>query len=76
MPKLAELASSTPFRVVAVHGDDDLALRLMEMGLLPGIEARLFGRGPLGGPLDLELGGGSRLSIGADEAQRVEVEIR
>lgn len=74
MPKLAELSRSQSFRIIAVHGDDDLALRLMEMGLLPGASAKLLGRAPLGGPLDLELGDGYRLSIGQEEAQRVEVE--
>ncbi len=75
MPRLAELAPNQTYRIVAVHGDDDLALRLMEMGLLPGAAGKLVGRGLLGGPLELMLSSGHRLTIGGEEAGRVEVEV-
>lgn len=58
--------------VADVHGDDAVALRLLEMGLTPGISVRLVGRAPLGDPLELELRG-YRLSIRRAEANRITV---
>jgi ferrous iron transport protein A len=60
-------------RVVAVHGADEVAMRLMEMGVTPGVELRLLGAAPLGDPLELELRG-YRLSMRKVEAARVEIE--
>jgi ferrous iron transport protein A len=59
-------------RVHDVHGDDAIALRLLEMGLTPGVAVRVVGRAPLGDPLELELRG-YRLSIRRAEAARVVV---
>ena len=56
-----------------VAGDDDVALRLLEMGLTPGTAVRLIGRAPLGDPLEFELRG-YRLSLRRTEAARVAVE--
>lgn len=58
--------------VTDVVGDDAVALRLLEMGLTPGIAVRLVGRAPLGDPLELELRG-YRLSIRRAEAARITV---
>jgi ferrous iron transport protein A len=58
--------------VADVQGDDAVALRLLEMGLTPGVSVRLVGRAPLGDPLELELRG-YRLSIRRAEAARVTV---
>jgi ferrous iron transport protein A len=57
-------------RVRDVHGDDAIALRLLEMGLTPGVVVRVVGQAPLGDPLELELRG-YRLSIRRAEAARV-----
>ncbi len=59
-------------RVAGVHGGDDTALRLLEMGLTPGIDVRVVGTAPLGDPLELEVRG-YRLSIRRAEAARVAV---
>ena len=58
--------------VADVLGDDAVTLRLLEMGLTPGVVVRLVGRAPLGDPLELELRG-YRLSIRRAEAARVAV---
>lgn len=58
--------------VQQVHGVDDVALRLMEMGLTPGAEIALIGSAPLGDPLELEVRG-YRLSVRRSEAKRIEV---
>jgi ferrous iron transport protein A len=59
-------------RVLDVDGDDAVAIRLLEMGLTPGVAVRVLGRAPFGDPLELELRG-YRLSIRLAEAARVTV---
>jgi ferrous iron transport protein A len=56
--------------VAAVDGDDEISLRLMEMGLTPGAALKLIGVAPLGDPLELELRG-YRLSLRKSEAARI-----
>ena len=56
--------------VAEVEGTDELSLRLLEMGLTPGVELRVLGTAPLGDPLEIELRG-YRLSIRKREAARV-----
>jgi ferrous iron transport protein A len=60
-------------RVVRVTGADDITIRLLEMGLTPGVAVELLGAAPLGDPIELELRG-YRLSIRKSEAARVEIE--
>ena len=60
-------------RVAKVLGIDEISVRLMEMGLTPGVELQIVGTAPLGDPLELELRG-YRLSIRRSEAARVEIE--
>jgi len=66
------LAVGSVARVRDVSGADPTAIRLLEMGLTPGVEVRLVGRAPLGDPLEFELRG-YRLSIRRQEAARVTV---
>ena len=73
MTVLADLHVGQRGRVVAVHGSDGVGVRLLEMGVTPGIEVTIIGSAPLGDPLELELRG-YRLSVRMSEAARVEVE--
>ncbi|MCO6453832.1 MAG: ferrous iron transport protein A [Pirellulaceae bacterium] len=73
MQTLDRLAEGQVARIVAIHGDDPLAMRLMEMGLLDDERVRMLGFAPLGDPLEIEIRG-YRLSLRIREAQRVEVE--
>ena len=57
-------------KVARIEGADELACRLMEMGLTPGVELQMIGAAPLGDPLELELRG-YRLSVRKTEAARV-----
>jgi ferrous iron transport protein A len=59
--------------VESILGDDELSLRLMEMGLIPGTEVQVLGVAPLGDPIEIELRG-YRLSLRRSEGERVEVE--
>jgi ferrous iron transport protein A len=60
-------------RVTSIDGADELTMRLLEMGLTPGVEVRVIGVAPLGDPLELELRG-YRLSVRKSEAARVQID--
>ncbi len=66
----AELRVGERVRVASVDGMDEIAVRLLEMGLTPGVELELLGKAPLGDPLEFELRG-YRLSVRIAEARRV-----
>jgi ferrous iron transport protein A len=57
-------------QVTGIEGDDAISVRLLEMGLTPGVEIKLLGTAPLGDPLEIELRG-YRLSVRKREAERV-----
>ena len=70
---LAEVAVGGRAKIITVEGSDGITIRLLEMGLTPGVDVALIGTAPLGDPLELEIRG-YRLSVRRSEAQRVEVE--
>ena len=70
---LADLPIGARARVSEVEGVDELSMRLLEMGLTPGVEVAVVGTAPLGDPLELELRG-YRLSVRRSEAARVRIE--
>jgi len=72
--RLDELPVGRQARVLEIDGADDISLRLLEMGLTPGVALRVVGRAPLGDPLELEVRG-YRLSLRLSEAARVEIEL-
>ncbi len=72
MTTLADLDLGQRGRISKVVGDDDLSLRLLEMGLTPDVEVVLLGRAPMGDPLDFEVRG-YRLSLRRQEAALVEI---
>lgn len=61
--------------VESITGDDDVSIRLMEMGIIPGTEVRVIGMAPLGDPLELELRG-YRLSVRLSEAARIVIDCK
>jgi ferrous iron transport protein A len=71
--KLSELTIGQSAHVMDVTGDDAIAVRLLEMGLVDGVEITLLGAAPMGDPLEYLIRG-SRLSLRRAEAQRVEVD--
>jgi ferrous iron transport protein A len=74
MPSLDSLRPGQRCRVDAVGGNDALAQRLMEMGLLEGEEVEVLGVAPLGDPLELLLRD-YRLSLRRTEAARIGVTL-
>ncbi len=73
MTVLSETSRGERVRVVQIVGDDSLSMRLMEMGLTPGVDVVLLGAAPLGDPLEFEVRN-YRLSLRRVEADRVVVE--
>ena len=73
MSRLADLKVGQTARVASVDGVDEISIRLLEMGLTPGVEIKLLGTAPLGDPLEFELRG-YRLSIRKSEALRVAIQ--
>jgi ferrous iron transport protein A len=73
MSRLADLKVGQTARIAAVDGVDEISIRLLEMGLTPGVEIKLLGTAPLGDPLEFELRG-YRLSIRKSEALRVAIQ--
>ena len=72
MRSLASVPIGLTTQVVDVPGEDSVSLRLLEMGLTPGVEVTVVSTAPLGDPIELELRG-YRLSIRRNEATRVVV---
>jgi ferrous iron transport protein A len=72
MKTLAELPLGVTATVREIEGSDDIAVRLLEMGLTPGVEVKLVGAALLGDPVELEVRG-YRLSLRKSEAKRVQV---
>ncbi|HVX09818.1 MAG TPA: ferrous iron transport protein A [Pirellulales bacterium] len=71
---LADLSVGNRALVIRISGSDDVTMRLLEMGLTPGVEVLMAGKAPLGDPLELVVRG-YRLSIRKSEAARVETEL-
>ena len=74
MPRtLNQLAQGDQTRILDVTGDDAISIRLMEMGLIEGIEIRRVGQAPMGDPIEYAIHG-SRLMLRIAEAMRVLIE--
>lgn len=72
MSTLAEVSVGQRGQVTGIEGTDEVSLRLLEMGLTPGVEFTLLGVAPLGDPIEIEIRG-YRLSLRKREAARVSV---
>lgn len=72
MPSLDSLPIGSSARVAAITGTDATSLRLLEMGLTPGVNVQVVGTAPLGCPVELEVRG-YHLSIRRSEAARIAV---
>ena len=51
MPSLDSLPIGSSARVTAITGTDATSLRLLEMGLTPGVSVQVVGTAPLGCPV-------------------------
>lgn len=75
--RLPDLPRNTQARVVAVHdsgADDSIAVRLRELGFVPGELLRVTAHGPMGrDPLLVQMGY-TRFALRQSEAARIAVE--
>ena len=74
MVPLDQLRPGQRGRIVSLQGEDSLAQRLMEMGLVEGDEVEVVGFAPLGDPVEVRLAD-YRLSLRRAEAARVRVTV-
>lgn len=75
--KVCCLSGMTPGqtgRIVTVQGEPQLALRILELGLVCGTPVRLLRSAPLGGPIEVEVDG-FFLSLRRNEADAISVEL-
>lgn len=70
---LADLQLGARARVTAVHGAGGLALRLLEMGFVPGTPVALIKKAPFGDPLEFQVRG-CHVSLRRAEASQIEAE--
>lgn len=71
-PTLAELPDHATGSVLTVRGEARLRERLVELGFTPGARVRVIARAAFGGPLQVEVRGGT-IAVRRDEASCVEV---
>ena len=72
--KLSELDVGERGVVVNVVGKGALIRRLLDMGIVRGVEIRVVRKAPLGDPIEFEIKG-YYLSLRKDEASHVFVEV-
>lgn len=51
------------YRVLSLGGDPRIAERLVQMGILPGMEFTIVRIGPMGNPLELAIAGGQSIAL-------------
>jgi ferrous iron transport protein A len=74
MLTVADMGAGDTATVVEVLGDDPLAMRIMEMGVMDGEIVKVVGLAPMGDPMELEVRG-YRLSLRKAEARRVTINL-
>lgn len=60
-------------KVLAVHGNNAVTRRLMEMGIIPGVLVRVIKTAPFGDPLEIHVRG-YHLAMRKSEADSIEVQ--
>jgi ferrous iron transport protein A len=69
---LTDLPIGCDARVTAVNGSSRLARRLMEMGVVPGVDVKVVKAAPFGDPIEVRVRGYS-LAMRRSEASAIEV---
>lgn len=69
---LTNLPIGATAKVLAVHGNNAITRRLMEMGVVPGVVVRVVKSAPFGDPLEVRLRG-YHLAMRKSEADAIEV---
>jgi len=53
--QLNQLVPGESAQIISFHKDLTLQSRLVEMGILPGVEIRLLKKGPFNGPIEIKV---------------------
>ena len=69
---LADLEKGKAGRVLSITGDGSVTRRLMEMGLIPGVDVRMVKSAPFGDPVEIRVRGYS-LALRRNEAEAVKI---
>ncbi len=69
---LTDVPVGTNVRVVSVNGTSRTSRRLMEMGVIPGVELSVVKTAPFGDPMEIRVRGYS-LAMRRNEAAAIEV---
>lgn len=69
---LTNLPIGSSAKVLAVHGNNAITRRLMEMGVVPGVVVRVVKSAPFGDPLEVCVRG-YHLAMRKSEADAIEV---
>lgn len=69
---LADLAPGESGQIVGIEGRGILAQRLVDMGLYPGVAAKVVRRAPLGDPIEVDAEG-ALVNLRREEARFVKV---
>ncbi len=69
---LTDLPIGIDARVTAVHGTGRITRRLMEMGVVPGVDVQVIKAAPFGDPIEVRVRG-YNLAMRRSEADAIEV---
>lgn len=69
---LDQVAVGTEVKIIAVGGEGQLRVRLLDMGLIPQAQVRVQKVAPMGDPIEIHLRG-YELTIRKEDAARIEV---
>ena len=73
MKNLKEAKIGETVRVVKIHGEGAIKRRIMDMGLIKGVEVYIRKVAPLGDPIEVTVRG-YELSLRKADAEQIEVE--
>ncbi len=69
------LRTGQTYRVHALGGDQRIADRLLQMGILPGVEFTIMRIGPMGNPLELAIAGGQSIALRNTDVLALDCEL-
>lgn len=73
MPKLSDLNKGEKAKIIDVSSQE-IPIKLLEMGCLPGNSVRLIQEAPFQGPIYIEING-SHVAIRKETAKLIEIEL-
>jgi ferrous iron transport protein A len=74
MSNMEQLEQGQTAKIVKMNHEEAVLIRLMEMGLLEGQQVTMIRKAPMGDPIEYKVGE-THLSLRAEEARLVEVEV-